>query len=134
MFVSKKRYEEEVKRLKDRLKLTENSFIDSETDLMDAEREIDNLETEVKVLKVALRNIAAQRTPGANATVNRMAKIAEEALEPTKAEFVTDAPQPEGTLASLRKVILGGIQDGVAKGGMTKFNDITVTYNGRERL
>lgn len=69
-----RRMEAESERLRDRLEDMSNRHRDRGAD-------VDALIGELAVAKDALWRIEQQRTPGANATVQRMARIADEALQ-----------------------------------------------------
>lgn len=103
MFVSKKRYEAmmaDQNALVLQLRAMLNNKIYDNADKM----------VEIKKLTLALEFISDQRTAAANATVTRMADRADEALGRTKmAEFITEEPQPEGTLADLRRTFFPNV-------------------------
>jgi hypothetical protein len=92
MFITARRHNAEVERLIAEIQATDDENF--------------TLEAKVRKLEKALADIVANRTPAANATVSRMAKIAEEALGITpQAKFVTDEPAPAGTLKQIAKLL-----------------------------
>lgn len=117
MFVTTKRYLRDLTAQENIIEDLEAEIDDLEDSLMDAYKDVRSVTDDRDTLALALMEIIEQRTPSANATVTRMAKLAEEALAATgltpetdseEAEFVTDEPQPEGTLANLARVIREG--------------------------
>jgi hypothetical protein len=122
MFITKRRHNLEVKRLNDELfalELEAKTANRAELNAVAAKRK---LQMQYSGLVETINNILASRTAASNGTTKRIMRELTDALNELenneRAEFVTDAPQPTGTLADLKRFI----------GNSTKLSSINVSY------
>lgn len=111
MFVTKKRYEAETKQLEHLNKTLESELREADTEVDLLREKLYKAKVERDALAHTMQEVLDSKTASSNGTTLRIMRQLQAALDRLegveRATFITDEPQPEGTLADLRRHFMG---------------------------